>query len=80
MHTHRYSKVTPACYMHMKVGFRGEVPVKHYRFSLGGENVAWQNPKIPDTSCTCHALNEGEGWMRQDNEARPTALMKQTPC
>ena len=31
--------------------------------------------EIPDIRCTCHAKNEGEGWMTHDLKSGPIILM-----
>ena len=86
MHTHRYSKVTPTCCIHMKVGSRSEVvryPESITEFHWAVEiwpGIFLKSPTLLIGRCTCHALNEGEGWMMHANKVRPTAVMKQTPC
>ena len=80
----RCNKVTPTCSIHMNVGSRGEIPGKLYRFPLGGGNLAWHHPQVPDTTrCTCAKRREGVGdarCMTLRSRSTTHTLMTQTPC
>ena len=58
--------------IHVEVGARGEIPVKVYRFPLGGGNLVRHSLEIPDNM-------KGRGGECMTKTSTPTALMKQTP-